>query len=116
MHDIVEVVHGQTPIFICFACYATQEIIAFATRLVPASSGEEICCHTSVPLCSIRNVVEFEPTLVQKQKESSRAAANKQIPGIELEHVTVNICCREVKVRYFGWLVAEDIQRHGTSK
>jgi hypothetical protein len=44
MHDVVEIVNGQTTISVCLACNTTKPIFAFVAGLISTSPWQEGCC------------------------------------------------------------------------
>ena len=39
VHDVVDVVYSETPVFLRFACDSAEQIFSFTAGLVSASSG-----------------------------------------------------------------------------
>lgn len=45
MHDVVEIINGQTTIGVCLARHTTESIFAFVAGLIPASPWQKVRCR-----------------------------------------------------------------------
>lgn len=55
-------------------------------------------------------------TFIEKEKESNRTSASEEILRVKFENIAMEGCLREVEIGYLGWLMAEDVQRHGATQ